>query len=108
VERKHEVGVDAYVIDVLMPDLVGHDRRPSAFLVYLHLWRRTGGAARAARVSHRMVAEATGLSKRAVQLAFELLVERRLVTRAKGSATAAPLYTLRCPWRRASGRSSEQ
>ena len=29
------VPLDAYVLDVLMPDLVGHDRRPSAFLVYL-------------------------------------------------------------------------
>jgi hypothetical protein len=37
------VEVDAYVIDTLLPDLVGHDRRPSAFLVYLHLWRLSGG-----------------------------------------------------------------
>jgi len=29
--------VDAYVIDVLMPDLIGHDRRPAAFAVYLYL-----------------------------------------------------------------------
>ena len=33
----------AYVLDTLMADLVGHDRQPSAFLVYLHLWRRTAG-----------------------------------------------------------------
>src|SRR5690349_10544746 len=32
------IGVDDYVIDVLMRDLVGHDRAPSAFLVYLYLW----------------------------------------------------------------------
>jgi hypothetical protein len=25
--------LDAYIIDTLMPDLVGHDRQPSAFLV---------------------------------------------------------------------------
>jgi hypothetical protein len=31
--------LDDYVVDVLMPDLVGHDRHPSAFLVYLFLSR---------------------------------------------------------------------
>ena len=29
--------LDPYVIDVLMRDLVGHDRRPASFLVYLLL-----------------------------------------------------------------------
>ena len=38
------VPVDAYVLDTLMADLVGHDRQPSAFLVYLFLWRRTHGS----------------------------------------------------------------
>jgi hypothetical protein len=32
--------IDAYVVDVLMPDLVGHDRRPATFVVYLFLLRR--------------------------------------------------------------------
>ena len=32
------IAVDEYVVDVLMRDLVAHDRAPSAFLVYLHLW----------------------------------------------------------------------
>jgi len=31
---------DDYVTDVLMRDLVGHDRRPVAFLVYLWLAQR--------------------------------------------------------------------
>jgi hypothetical protein len=35
--------VDHYVVDVLLRDLVGHDRSPAAFLVYLFLWRRTRG-----------------------------------------------------------------
>ena len=38
------IEVDEYVVDTLMADLVGHDRQPSAFLVYLFLWRRTHGA----------------------------------------------------------------
>ena len=37
------VRIDTYVMDTLMPDLVLHDRQPSAFLVYLHLWYRSAG-----------------------------------------------------------------
>ena len=33
------LSLDQYVVDVLMPDLVGHDRSQSAFIVYLYLWR---------------------------------------------------------------------
>ena len=36
--------LDRYVLETLMPDLVGHDRRPAAFIVYLALWARTTGA----------------------------------------------------------------
>ena len=35
--------LDAYVVDVLLRDLAGHDRSPAAFLVFLFLWRRTHG-----------------------------------------------------------------
>ena len=38
--------LDPYVTDVLMPDLVGHDRQPSAFLTYLFLYRRGRGPSR--------------------------------------------------------------
>jgi hypothetical protein len=86
------LSVDAYVLDTLMPDLVGHDRRPSAFLVYLYLWRRTHGGARRAVASYQMLSDATGLSKRAAQTAVQLLVRRRLVD-AKRS------FALACHWR---------
>ena len=91
--------VDAYVVDALMPDLVGHDRRPSAFLVYLYLWRKSGGAARATAASLRMIADATGLSKRAVQDGVAALARRQLVSIVRKSATATPIFTLRCHWR---------
>jgi hypothetical protein len=29
------IQIDRYVVETLLPDLVGHDRRASAFLVYL-------------------------------------------------------------------------
>ena len=62
------VAVDVYVLDSLMPDLVGHDRQPSAFLVYLLLWRLAHGSGVATtQVALRDIAEGSGLSKRAVQ-----------------------------------------
>jgi hypothetical protein len=93
--------VDPYVIETLMPDLVGHDRQPSAFLVYLYLWGQTHGAERqTAQVALIDIAEATGLSKRAVQDALGRLAKRKLLTVARASITAIPVYTVLRPWRR--------
>jgi hypothetical protein len=82
-----------------MPDLVGHDRRASAFIVYLYLWRRTRGGASAAVVSYRMLADGTGLAKRSAQTALAWLERRRLVELRRASATAAHSITLRVDWR---------
>lgn len=91
--------LDAYVVDTLMRDLVGHDRRQSAFLVYLFLWRWTAGGERWSEpLSLRRVAEATGLSKRAVQQATALLLKRELIGRQRDNATAAPTYRVRRTW----------
>ena len=92
---------DPYIVDTLMPDLVGHDRQPSAFLVYLYLWRQTHGLGRqTVQVALLDIAEATGLSKRAVQDALGRLAARRLLTVARASITAVPVYTVLRPWRR--------
>ena len=32
------IPIDEYVIDVLLPDVTGHDHAPTAFLVYIVLW----------------------------------------------------------------------
>jgi hypothetical protein len=93
------VPLDLYVIDALMPDLVGHDRRASAFLLFLYLWRRTRGGVKPAVVSYRMMADGTGLSKRSAQVALAWLERRRLVERARASPTAATSIKLRCDWR---------
>lgn len=90
--------LDAYVVDVLLPDLVGHDRRPSAFLVYLYLWRHAADARRGAEASLRAIAEGTGLSKRAVQDAVARLERRRLVAVERRGPTAVPVYTVLKPW----------
>ena len=99
------IKVDHYVIDVLMRDLAGHDRKPAAFIVYLYLWYRTlVSDQRTVRVSHQEMAQATGLSKSAVQQAVRSLVRRRLVSAQHASRTAVPQYTLSRPWRRSGGQ----
>jgi len=93
------LAVDGYVIDALMPDLVGHDRRASAFIVYLYLWRRTRGGAQTAVVSHGAMADGTGLAKRSVQTAFQHLLRRGLIKTKRSTSTSAPVVTLFCEWR---------
>jgi len=93
--------VDRYVLDTLLPDLVGHDRSPSAFLVYLVVYGQTGGGRRkTVALSHQGLAEATGLSKSAVQAAVRLLTRRKLLTSRRASKTAVPEHAVLRPWRR--------
>lgn len=90
------IEIDAYVLDVLMRDLVGHDRSPSAFLVYLFLWRRTRDGEK--RLTLRRIAEGTGLSKRGVQDAIGHLEGRKLLRVTRESITAVPEYAVLRPW----------
>ncbi|MEO7997273.1 MAG: helix-turn-helix domain-containing protein [Gemmatimonadaceae bacterium] len=93
--------LDTYVVDALLPDLVAHDRAPSALLVYLVLWRRSRGAGQSTvQLSLIDIATATGLSKRAVQIAIGRMVKRRLLGVQRESSTAVPVYTVRRPWAR--------
>jgi hypothetical protein len=95
------IPLDPYIVDTLMPDLVGHDRQPSAFLVYLYLWRQThGGGAPTTQVALLDIADATGLSKRSVQDALGRLGKRKLIAVARAGITAVPVYTVLRPWRR--------
>jgi hypothetical protein len=93
--------LDDYILDTLMPDLVGDTRHPSAFIVYLFLWRHTQGErGRTTTLSLRTISEGTGLSKRAVQEAIARLARRQLVTVDRASITATPRYTVHRPWAR--------
>ena len=71
-----------------MRDLVGHDHRASAFLVYLVLAAASqeGGPP----LSHAQLAERTGLSKRGVQGAVLHLVDRSLLHIERRGATDVP------------------
>ena len=78
-----------------MRDIVGHDRQPASYLVYLYLY---GQAARnkwkPVPASLRMLADATGLSKSAVQTALEKLRYRELIrTTNSDHPTAVPPVT---------------
>jgi Helix-turn-helix domain len=96
-----KIELDAYVLDTLMPDLVGHDHQPSAFLVYLFLWRRTHAiGADEATASLRQIAEGTGLSRRGVQDALARLAQRQLIGIERASITAVPRYRVHRPWAR--------
>ena len=90
--------VDAYVVDALMRDLVGHDHRASAFLVYLTL--AAAAEAGPPRLSHAQLAERTGLSKRGVQDAVLHLIDRNLLRVTRRGATDVPRYEPLTPWRR--------
>jgi hypothetical protein len=93
--------IDPYVVDVLLPDLVGHDRRPAAFIVYLCLLRQ---AARSRRdkvsVSLQTIATRTGLAKSTVQAALRHLLRRRLLDPAVTATVTSPVRQVLRPWDR--------
>jgi hypothetical protein len=95
---KARVVFDRYVFDVLMRDLVGHDGRPSAYLVYVHLASRPGRGA--VQTSYTDIAGATGLSKRGVQEAVAWLARRKLIDVSRAGPTSVPYYAVQRPWRR--------
>jgi DNA-binding transcriptional ArsR family regulator len=94
------VELDAYVVDVLMRDLVGHDQAPSAFIVFVYFAVRSEREMTPAlAASYGTIASATGLSKSAVQHAVARLKQRRLISAEKDSPTATPRYRLHRHWR---------
>jgi DNA-binding MarR family transcriptional regulator len=100
-ELRQTTMVDDYVFDVLMRDLVGHDKQPAAFLVYLWLYRRAARqSSQPVAASLRMIADETGLSKSATQLAIATLQKRKLISTTRVHATAIPKHTVLRPWRR--------
>jgi len=97
---KQTVPIDDYVLDVLMRDLIGHDRKPAAYPVYLHLY---GLAVRnkwkPIALSLRTIADATGLSKSAVHAALAHLRRRQLIATSADHMTATPRHRVLRHWR---------
>ena len=99
--RRETIPIDDYVLDVLMRDIVGHDRQPAAYLVYLHLYSQAARIRwRAVPASVRVVAEATGLSKSAVQSALDLLRRRKLIESSAEHPTATAAHRVLRRWQR--------
>jgi hypothetical protein len=96
--------LDNYVIDVLMRDLVGHDRRPASFLVYLWLSAEQARRHGSVTLSYQELAESVGISKSSAQAAVRWLIRRKLLTAKKENVTATPSYSVQRPWRDAARR----
>lgn len=83
-----------------MRDLVGHDKSPSAYIVYLFLWSKTSGMrTRGIRISHQGIADGTGISKSAVQAAVRHLHRRKLIRSERATPTSTPEHFVLKPWR---------
>jgi DNA-binding MarR family transcriptional regulator len=95
------ISFDGYIIHTLMRDLVGHEKKPSAFVVFIHLWSRTAGMReRVVEASLQEIADDTGLSKSAVQAGLRLLRRRRLVRSVRDLHTSKPRHYVLRPWHR--------
>jgi hypothetical protein len=92
--------IDDYVTDVLMRDLVGHDKRPVSFLVYLWLAAEQQRRDAAVQISYQELAESIGVSKSSAQAAIAWLALRKLVSISKATVTATPRYKVQSPWKR--------
>lgn len=96
-----QTSLDAYVFEVLMPDLVGHDRRPASFVVYLYLLTSAEALGRdQVPASLQTIAVKTGLSKSAVQVALRHLKRRGLVGEDEVGTQVNPVRQVLRPWRR--------
>jgi len=94
------IPIDDYILDVLMRDLIGHDQQPAAYLIYLYLY---GQAARKKwkpiAASVRTLADATGLSKSAIQVALVKLRRRELIATTRSHATGTSRHRVLRHWR---------
>jgi DNA-binding MarR family transcriptional regulator len=97
---KQSIPIDDYVLDVLMRDLIGHDQKPAAYLVYLHLYSQAArNNCRSISASVRTIADATGLSKSAVHTALVHLRRRQLIATTSEHVTATPRHRVLRHWR---------
>ena len=91
--------LDPYITDILLRDLVGHDRRPASFLVYIWLTAEQQRRAAPVSISYQDLAESIGISKSSAQSAVAWLTRRKLLAVTKATVTATPAYKVLTPWR---------
>ena len=98
------VKLDEYVLDSLIRDLVGHDRRPVSYLVYLWLAAEEQRQQKRVSISYSDLAQSVGVSKSSAQGAIAWLIHRKLISSTKANVTATPNYTVQTPWKANSRR----
>jgi hypothetical protein len=108
--------LDPYITDVLLRDLVGHDRRPASFLVYIWFTAEQQKYAQqkyaqqrhpsAVTISYQELAESIGISKSSAQSAVAWLIRRKLLAVTKTTVTATPAYKVLTPWQNRAPRQS--
>jgi hypothetical protein len=91
--------LDPYIPETLMRDLVGHDRHPAAFLVYLWLYAQQQRSPSGLAISYQDLAESIGISKSSAQTAVSWLIRRKLLATTKATLTATPIYKVLTPWK---------
>jgi DNA-binding MarR family transcriptional regulator len=97
---KKSIPIDDYVLDVLMRDLIAHDQKPAAYLVYLHLYSQAVRRRwKPISASVRTIADATGLSKSAIHAALGHLRRRQLIATTAAQATATTWHRVLRHWR---------
>ena len=97
--RAERIALDRHIVEGLMRQLVGAERQPSAFLVYLALAAQVAGQrVRRVAASYQQLADETGLSRSAAQAAVRHLLERGLLSVQRTAATAVPTYVVERPW----------
>ena len=97
---RETIPVDDYVLDVLMRDLIGHDQQPAAYLIYLYLYgQATRTNWKTVTASLRTLANATGLSKSAIQVALVTLRRRQLIVTMRDHVTASSRHCVLRHWR---------
>lgn len=93
------IHIDDYVVDVLLRDLIGHDKTPTAYVIYLFLYARSAGSRpRSVMISHKGIADETGVSKSAVQAAIRHLNRRKLIRSERATQTSTPQHFVLRPW----------
>jgi DNA-binding MarR family transcriptional regulator len=98
---KQTVSIDDYVLDILMRDLIGHDQQPAAYLVYLYLYSQAARKKwKPVVASVRTLADATGLSKSAIQIGLANLRRRELIVTTREHATATSRHRVLRHWRK--------
>jgi hypothetical protein len=104
-----DIKLDPYITDVLLRDLVGHDRRPASFLVYIWFTAEQQKQAQQRRhsavtISYQDLAESIGISKSSAQSAVAWLIRRKLLASTKTTVTATPEYKVLTPWKSRASR----